>query len=73
MLKFKKLIKIIFSKKQRKKERNYYKTLAEKNNINLSNTNQELITKIQELDDMKIKYQNSLLKLNSLESRVKIF
>ena len=56
--------------KRRKNARDQYKSQAERNSIELSNKNREMVIKIQELEDLKSKYQKSLYNLNNLESKV---
>ena len=53
--------------------RDFYKNQAERNSRDLTAKNLELIEKIQELENLKSKYQDSLNNVHCLESKVLFF
>lgn len=55
----------------REENRNYYRIQAEKNSYDLTSKNMELIEKIQELENLKTKYQDSLINVQRLEAKVR--
>lgn len=50
--------------------REFYKSQAERNSRDLTAKNLELIEKIQELENLKAKYQDALNNVQCLESKV---
>lgn len=58
------------SKINREASREFYKGQAERNSMELTSKNMELIEKIQELENLKSKYQDSLNNLQRLEAKV---
>lgn len=57
----------------REENRNYLKSQAERNSFELTTKNMQLIEKIQELENIKTKYQDSLFNVQRLEAKVIFF
>lgn len=57
----------------RKLAKDQFKAQAERNSEALTIKNQEFIAKLYELEELKTKYQKSLLSLSTLEAKVPIF
>ena len=47
-----------------------YKKLAERNSLDLTKKNRELVEKLQELDVLRVKYEDALLNYQNLSSQV---
>jgi len=54
----------------REQSRDQFKKQAERNNIELTRKNKELVSKIQELDILRMKYEEALANYQALNSRV---
>ena len=57
----------------RKSAKDQYRAQAERNSEALTIKNQEFIAKLHELEELKTKYQKSLLSLSTLEAKVLMF